>query len=564
MAFKQFSILPLLIVLLSSPVSADTLTADVQRMLNKLGYKAGSIDGAYGKKTKGALEAFYSDNGTSYDDKLDANELADLTKAMSAAGIDFSMPTGSEIESNGNLIYPPKKPQLISERYWWTHAPTVADFDNDGIMDIWITGTQIPDDVLIVHVDSGDACGKTKTYCKSPLTKPSLFIGMEDGKYSLRDDLILDDRKKPGHSLARQNLTADFNNDGKLDVFVGDIGLGSHEGYRDSYFLSQPDGTLLESSSTHLSNPNLKAFSHGAATGDIDGDGHMDVVITDMRDGGTLHCLLNDGTGYLKKRACGSIMAFAIELADMDGDGDLDIIHSADDKREKGNFWTNWQTGIAYNNGKGKFTYGSVKLSVDMKWHHVPELNVCDIDEDGDQDIILGRVQKLYAGVAIQIFENLGNGRQFISTTYELLNPPAGFVAKGEGSSSGNFWNRFIEQIRFADVDQDGDTDIMLINEGDEKLPNGSYMRNDGRMKFTFMRGPKGSQIKVIPSSSFTLTLNGRSQTPYTPNGMRSSKEGCENAIHDGQWDMDVNPKWVAAIKQRGFDLEMCLTLLAN
>jgi peptidoglycan hydrolase-like protein with peptidoglycan-binding domain len=86
MAFKQFSILPLLIVLLSSPVSADTLTADVQRMLNKLGYKAGSIDGAYGKKTKGALEAFYSDNGTSYDDKLDANELADLTKAMSAAG----------------------------------------------------------------------------------------------------------------------------------------------------------------------------------------------------------------------------------------------------------------------------------------------------------------------------------------------------------------------------------------------------------------------------------------------------------------------------------------------
>jgi hypothetical protein len=27
---------------------------------------------------------------------------------------------------------------------------------------------------------------------------------------------------------------------------------------------------------------------------------------------------------------------------------------------------------------------------------------------------------------------------------------------------------------------------------------------------------------------------------------------------------MEVNPKWVANVKQRGFDLEMCLTFLAD
>jgi len=34
-----------------------------QRMLNQLGYNAGAVDGAHGKKTRGALEAFYADNG---------------------------------------------------------------------------------------------------------------------------------------------------------------------------------------------------------------------------------------------------------------------------------------------------------------------------------------------------------------------------------------------------------------------------------------------------------------------------------------------------------------------
>ena len=45
------------------------------------------VDGAYGGKTRGALEKFYADNGSLYDGKLDANEVADLTAAMDAAGL---------------------------------------------------------------------------------------------------------------------------------------------------------------------------------------------------------------------------------------------------------------------------------------------------------------------------------------------------------------------------------------------------------------------------------------------------------------------------------------------
>jgi len=563
---KKILVILTFIVTLASPALANSV-AQSQRMLNQLGYNAGPIDGAYGGKTRGALEKFYADNGSLYDGKLDANEVADLTAAMSRAGIDITIQSGAEIESNGNLIIHPKKPSIIDERLWWTHASTVADFNNDGIMDVWITGTQNPPEEWRNYqsVTTGDSCGPAKAGCDAPLTKPSLFIGTKDGKYLLRDDLVIDNRAKPGQSLARQNLVADFNGDGKLDVFVADTGLGQHDGFKDSYFLSQPDGTLLESSETHLSHPNIKLFNHGAATGDIDGDGDMDVVMTSGFDGGTIHCYYNNGTGKMKLRKCASIMAFAIELADMDGDGDLDLVHHNNDKGNiYGTTWHGNRTGIRYNNGKGRFNGKSVKLPGNLDYSHSPELNVWDIDNDGDQDIVLGRVQELYAGVAIQVLENLGNGKKFNSTMYELVIPPSGYVAKGEG----NPWNFFVEQIRFADVDRDGDTDIMLVNHsgdthdklhGYDPLPSGSWMRNNGDMKFTFMRGPKGSQIKVIPDESFSL--NGRVPVPYVT-GNWNTTEVCGYATHNRQWDTEVNPKWVANVKERGFDLEMCLTFL--
>ena len=59
--------LPLLVTAtMTTPVIAGTVDS-AQRMLNQLGYNAGVVDGLYGGKTKRALEAFYADNGGSYD-----------------------------------------------------------------------------------------------------------------------------------------------------------------------------------------------------------------------------------------------------------------------------------------------------------------------------------------------------------------------------------------------------------------------------------------------------------------------------------------------------------------
>lgn len=585
-------IIAILVCLAASTVSAGTVD-DAQRMLSRLGYNPGPIDGAYGGQTRSALENFYSDNGSVFDGQLDQNEISDLSQAITEAGISMTPQSGVEIENaymEEDILYLIQMPlpSAIDGRYWWAWTPFFADFNNDGILDIFLTGVKPGE----AHKDengnytgttTGDICGPEKNGCPGPNAVPSMFIGTGDDTYNLRDDLIIDNRDDPGQSLARQNLVADYNGDGILDMYVADTGNGSHDGYRDSYYLSQPNGTWLESSNTHLSQPGFVTFDHGAATGDIDGDGDMDVIINDPADGGKMQCLFNDGSGYLTQEVCGRIHAFTMELVDWDGDGDLDILHFSGQHPWPGN----WEKGISYNDGTGNFSYRSVELtqvhpgSNERPWVSVGDITAWDLDGDGDQDLVNSINQHLYAGVAIEIVENLGDG-QTDTQLYEILLPPVGFVSQCEGSGCGNFWNRFVEQMLFADLDDDGDIDIMLVNKGtdhmpDEQgvstnLPNGSWMRNDGKMNFTFMYGPQGSRIQFIESSDILIANNEvQVRTPTRHNPLRQAIPGdgarasvsalCENATVDGEWDME-NEYWVYHAQHRGMDLEFCLNWL--
>ena len=80
----------------------------------------------------------------------------------------------------------------------------------------------------------------------------------------------------------------------------------------------------------------------------------------------------------------------------------------------------------------------------------------------------------------------------------------------------------------------------MMVGHGGDPLPAGSWMRNNGDMKFTFMRGPKGSQIKVIPDVWFSL--NGRLPVPFET-GPMSSKLKCGYAtyMYNGIWKLTQN-----------------------
>jgi len=93
--------------------------------------------------------------------------------------------------------------------------------------------------------------------------QPALYLGGADGKLHYSPELLIDNRDNKGMCLEWQLLIADYNNDKVLDIYIADQWSGKtwkDYGYRDSYYLSQPNGTWLESSNTHLSDNNFKAF----------------------------------------------------------------------------------------------------------------------------------------------------------------------------------------------------------------------------------------------------------------------------------------------------------------
>ena len=408
-----------------------------------------------------------------------ANSSASLQKVAKAlAGIDI------ENDPNIDFFKPPMAPKPTNQLYWFGRMWRVADYNNDGISDVLYIGTMNADNAVAGSEDTGDICGTKACSGSKPL--PSLYLGDKKGQLTYSPQLLIDEREDSGMSLGRQLLVADFNSDDTLDFYVADHGIGTHKGVRDSYFLSQPNGTWIESSDTHLSHSNFRVFDHGGATGDIDNDGDMDVVITELhhqKNGTSFWCLMNDGSGFLKKRKCGGSNAFGLELADMDGDGDLDALVGAHEYGGNQAF-----TGIVWNNGKGYFSQKTALPQHKKKWGTIPEVSASDLDDDGDLDIVYSRAGVLYVGTAIQIIENLGNKKFKDRGIFPLIEAPDDFKPIGEG----NEWNDFIENIMFRDFDQDGDIDIYLASES--LKTNGSILLNKGSFAFDILSPEEASQ----------------------------------------------------------------------
>ena len=430
--------------------------------------KSVSDDGSY----------FVYNCGGGSNEQSSSSSSSSNTKAL--AGIDI------ENDPNINFFLPPQRPYTIVNSYLGGVQWKMADFNNDGHSDVLYIGAMNPNNYNRIGEDTSGLCGGEA--CKGSKPLPSLFLGDANKQLTYSPELLIDKREDSGMSAGRQLLVADYNNDDILDFYIADHGIGTHNGVRDSYFLSQPNGTWLESSKTHLSHSNFVVFDHGGATGDIDNDGDMDVVITELngKTGTALWCLINDGTGYLNKRKCGGIFSFALELADMDGDGHLDVLLGAHE------FENNVFTGIVWNDGSGNFPKHS-KTSLPQhkkKWGVIPEVSASDLDNDGDLDIVYSRAGKLYVGTAVQIIENLGNKKFKDHGIFPLVEAPADFIPTHEG----NEWNDFINAIRFRDLDKDGDLDLYFTNTLSKKT-NGMVLLNQGDFNFSLIKPSKADEL---------------------------------------------------------------------
>jgi len=477
--------------------------------LSAQSYAGSCPDGGESVKSVSEDGTYYLYNcGNTNNEQASSSNSNSNTKAV--AGIDI------ENDPNIDFFKPPVKPYPTGQLYWFGRMWQMADFNNDGYSDVLYIGTMNPNNVDSTGEDTGGSCGGGA--CKGNKPLPSLYLGDAKGKLTYAPELLIDKREDSGMSLGRQLLVADYNNDNILDFYVADHGIGTHNGVRDSYFLSQPNGTWVESSETHLSHSSFVVFDHGAATGDIDNDGDMDIVITESnwKVGTKFWCLMNDGAGFLKKRNCGGIFAFGLELADMDGDGDLDAIIGAHEWEKSIGF-----TGIVWNDGNGNFpNYNVTPLPQHKKkWGTIPEVSASDLDNDGDLDIVYSRAGKLYVGTAIQAIENLGNKKFKDHGIFPLVEAPDDYMPIHEG----NEWNDFIEMIRFRDLDKDGDNDIYLSS-GSQKT-NGTVAINNGNFNFSLIKPSKVDGLyKKLDNSSVVIpkkVLTSRAKTKETKTSIK-------------------------------------------
>ena len=159
-------------------------------------------------------------------------------------------------------------------------------------------------------------------------------------------------------------------------------------------------------------------------------------------------------------------------LADFDGDRDLDLMLGAIDGDG------NERDELLFNDGTGKFSLApdeNVPLRFGGGEYGTVQLRAVDIDRDGDNDVIAGVHAPLPSDDAmVMIYKNDGSGVfSDASSQIDYSAPPNGF---GGGPVIGN--------LELNDIDQDGDTDILVIQGGTDN----AFYLNDGNGNFSFTR----------------------------------------------------------------------------
>jgi hypothetical protein len=184
---------------------------------------------------------------------------------------------------------------------------------------------------------------------------------------------------------------------------------------------------------------------HGSI-GDVDGDGLIDILVTDL-DYGALY--KNMGNGLFADITMESGVAAAMsgksswgaQLFDYDNDSDLDIV-AADGTAEE--LILQYPL-LLENDGKGKFkntgkehgAYFSTKRSG-------RGLAVLDYNNDGNLDIIISHLDK--GGTPALLMNNGGNGNHWLGLTLKGKNGPASAIAAKVTVTSGGNKRVFVNQ----------------------------------------------------------------------------------------------------------------------
>ncbi len=297
-----------------------------------------------------------------------------------------------------------------------------ADYNNDGCLDILVLrgGWEFPQRMSLL-----------KNNCDGTFTDVTRESGLASN---------------PGATQA--GTWADIDNDGLIDLFVGS------ESGPAQLFHNKGDGTFEDIA--HAAGVDRTAFTKAVAAGDYDNDGYVDFYLSNYNGDNFLYHNNHNQTFTEVGGAAGvqdPWASFPAWFFDYDNDGWPDLFVSSyagssdEVMRSYLGLPANAEPLKLYRNlHNGTFKDVSREVGLDRIFMPMGS-NFGDIDNDGFLDIYLGSGASPYTAIVPSVLLRNKEGKSFADVT---ASAGTGELHKGHG-------------VAFADVDRDGDEDILTV-----------------------------------------------------------------------------------------------------
>jgi len=221
-------------------------------------------------------------------------------------------------------------------------------------------------------------------------------------------------------------VVADFNGDGLPDIAADHVLSGI------DVLLGNGTGTFAENAG-----PLMTAQPTAIVAGDVNGDGHVDLIVHDSQ----LGVLLGHGDGtFASELPTGAPGSDVLRLADMNGDGKLDLVIGC---------VTGGSVGVSLGNGDGTFTPASGACSDGRP--SPSSIAIGDVDGDGAADVVAeiatsSNADESTNNVVLVFRGSAGGALELIDTL--------------QTSSAGGR-----EDVAIGDVNHDGKPDLVVNDE---------------------------------------------------------------------------------------------------
>ncbi len=279
----------------------------------------------------------------------------------------------------------------------WSASAVFLDYDKDGLLDLWVTR-------YVDHsFDNNKTCGPLSERGIRGYCTPQIYNGLSNLLYHNNGDGTFTDvsskaglASHPGKGLGVTVL--DYNDDGYPDVYVANDSVANF------LFRNNKDGTFSEvalESGVALDENGQPQAGMGTFSGDIDGDGRPDIMVTNL-DFEYLDVYRNMGNGIFEdastrtgvQLATRPFVGFGVGLLDFDNDGDLDMFvangHILDNAAQIRQGAQYAQRKLLFENNGGVFKENAAAHgAILMKPQVSRGLAIGDFDNDGGLDLLV-------------------------------------------------------------------------------------------------------------------------------------------------------------------------------